>query len=71
MADAAAGAHGKRPVRIPDEEAAKTSKANGTLIAGWFQGLTEFELLEAKEGRNFLKYSQQVAADGVPSKPSN
>lgn len=65
MADAAAGAHGRRPVRIPDEEARKTGKTNGTLVAGWFQGLTEFGLLEAKEGRNFSNsLSQRSAAEG-------
>jgi hypothetical protein len=64
MADAAAGAHGKRPVKIPDEEASKTSKANGTLIAGWFQGLTEFELLEAKEGRKKLPEVQSANCCG-------
>ncbi|KAF6765141.1 class II aldolase/adducin domain-containing protein [Ephemerocybe angulata] len=49
MADAAAGAHGRRPLKIPDEEALKTSRTNGTMGAGWFQGLIEFQLLEFRE----------------------
>ncbi|KAH6918649.1 class II aldolase/adducin domain-containing protein [Coprinopsis sp. MPI-PUGE-AT-0042] len=53
MADAASATHGRPPIQITDEEAAYTKKANGTLIAGWFQALPEFQLLEAREGKSF------------------
>lgn len=52
LADAAAGAHGRRPIAIPAEEALLTYKGNGSQVAGWFQALPEFQLLEAKEGGN-------------------
>jgi len=55
MADAAAAGRGARPVKISDEEAAYTTKANGSMRAGWFQGLTEFQYLEAQEGKRYSK----------------
>lgn len=70
MADAAAAAHGRRPLQIPEADALYTSKANGSMVAGWFQGLTEFQLLEAKEGGNVFT---RAAAAPQPSAvtPSN
>ena len=50
MADPAAAAYGKRPIQIADEEAYLTWKLAGTAQSGWRQGLSEFELLEHKEG---------------------
>ncbi|EAU88311.1 class II aldolase/adducin domain-containing protein [Coprinopsis cinerea okayama7 len=58
MADAAAGAHGRTPIKISDEEAAYTAKSNGNLMAGWFQALPEFQLLEAREGVNFESWKK-------------
>jgi len=55
MADAAAAGRNARPVKISNEEAAYTSKANGSLRAGWFQGLTEFQILEAEEGKSYQR----------------
>ena len=55
MADAAAVTHGRAPIQISDEEAAYTNKANGSLFAGWFQALPEFQLLEAREAKTFKK----------------
>ncbi|KAJ3521871.1 hypothetical protein NMY22_g12131 [Coprinellus aureogranulatus] len=71
MADAAAEARGGRPIRIPDEQAHKTCKTNGSLMAGWFQGLTEFGLLEAKEGRDFSSQQSAADIDSSDTKPSN
>ncbi|PPR03538.1 hypothetical protein CVT24_007024 [Panaeolus cyanescens] len=53
MADAAAAGRGRSTITIPDEEALVTYKTNGSLKAGWFQGLPEFQLLEAREGNKF------------------
>ena len=53
MADAAAARTGRSTVLIQPEEALITGRANGSLEAGWFQGLPEFELLEAREGNTF------------------
>jgi len=53
MADAAAARTGRSTVVIQPEEAFVTRRANGSLKAGWFQGLPEFEFLEAREGKTF------------------
>lgn len=53
MADAAAAGTGSVTVKISPEEALATYKSNGYNAAGWFQGLTEFGLLEAQEGKSF------------------
>lgn len=52
-ADAAAAGRGLATMKIPSEEALATYKTNGYNAAGWFQGLTEFGLLEALEGKTF------------------
>jgi hypothetical protein len=59
MADAASATYGRPPIQITDEEAAYTKKANGTLFAGWFQALPEFQLLEAREGKTFKQVTQK------------
>lgn len=69
LADAAAGARGGRPIRIPDEEALKTSKMNGNMAAGWFQALPEFQLLEARERVTFAFNKGKDTKDDL--KPSN
>ncbi|KAJ2930810.1 hypothetical protein H1R20_g6290, partial [Candolleomyces eurysporus] len=69
LADAAAGGRGGRPVRIPNEEALKTSKTNGNMTAGWFQGLPEFQFLEAREGVTFALNKGKDAKGEM--KPSN
>lgn len=53
MADAAAARTGRSTILIQPEEAFVTGRTNGSLKAGWFQGLPEFELLEAREGKTF------------------
>ncbi|KAF8959023.1 class II aldolase/adducin domain-containing protein [Flammula alnicola] len=53
MADAAAARNGRATIKIAPEEALVTYRTNGSLAAGWFQGLPEFELLEAREGKSF------------------
>jgi ribulose-5-phosphate 4-epimerase/fuculose-1-phosphate aldolase len=53
MADAAAAGLGKTTVKITPEDALNTYKTNGSVQAGWFQGLPEFELLEAREGKSY------------------
>ncbi|KAF4615053.1 hypothetical protein D9613_002999 [Agrocybe pediades] len=53
MADAAAAGTGRKTVKIPPEDALNTYRANGSLRAGWFQGLPEFQLLEAREGKSY------------------
>jgi len=53
LADAAAAGRGKSTVKISAEEARNTNKTNGSLYAGWFQGLLEFQLLEAREGVSY------------------
>jgi len=50
MADAAAAGSGRRTVKISPEDALNTYKTIGSVQAGWFQGLPEFQLLEAREG---------------------
>ncbi|KAF9030777.1 class II aldolase/adducin domain-containing protein [Panaeolus papilionaceus] len=57
LADAAAAGRGRIPITIPDEEALTTYKTNGNLKAGWFQGLPEFQLLEAREGKSYTPRS--------------
>lgn len=69
LADAAAGARGGRPIRIPDEEALKTSKMNGNMAAGWFQALPEFQFLEARERVTFAFNKGKDIKDDL--KPSN
>lgn len=54
MADAAAAGKGRATVKIPLEDALNTYRANGSLKAGWFQGLPEFQLLEAREGISYV-----------------
>ncbi|KIM49189.1 hypothetical protein M413DRAFT_438355 [Hebeloma cylindrosporum] len=53
MADAAARGTGKSTVKITPEDALATYKVNGSFSAGWFQGQTEFELLEAREQKSY------------------
>jgi len=53
MADAAAAGSGKATIKIAPEDALNTYKTNGSRQAGWFQGLTEFEHLEAREGKSY------------------
>ncbi|KAH9484337.1 Meiotically up-regulated gene 14 protein [Psilocybe cubensis] len=53
LADAAAGGTGRATVKIAPDDALNTYKKNGTLRVGWFQGLPEFQLLEAREGKTF------------------
>jgi len=53
MADAAAAAHGGKPVLIDHEQAADTARIIGSQRAGWYSGTTEFVLLEHKEGVAF------------------
>ncbi|KAF8902074.1 class II aldolase/adducin domain-containing protein [Gymnopilus junonius] len=50
LADAAAAGSGRSTVKISPEDALNTYKTIGSLSAGWFQGLPEFQLLEAREG---------------------
>ncbi|KAJ2913741.1 hypothetical protein MD484_g6670, partial [Candolleomyces efflorescens] len=69
LAEAAAGARGGRPIRIPEEEALKTSKMNGNMVAGWFQALPEFQLLEARERVTFAFNKGRDAKGDL--KPSN
>ncbi|TFK29875.1 class II aldolase/adducin domain-containing protein [Coprinopsis marcescibilis] len=59
LADAAAANYGRKPIQISEEEAAYTYKVNGSNAAGWLQGLSEFELLEAREGRAFGSTAKQ------------
>ncbi|KAF8150074.1 class II aldolase/adducin domain-containing protein [Crassisporium funariophilum] len=53
LADAAAAGKGRTTVKISREEAHATYTTNGSLEAGWFQGLPQFELLEAQERRSY------------------
>jgi len=55
LADAAARGSGKSTVKITPEDALATYKVNGSSAAGWFQGKTEIELLEAREGKKSYK----------------
>ncbi|KAF8163241.1 class II aldolase/adducin domain-containing protein [Crassisporium funariophilum] len=53
LADAAAAGRGRLAIKIAPEEALATYTTNGSAQAGWFQGLTEFGLLEAREGKAY------------------
>ena len=53
LADAASNGSGHPTIKVTPADAAATYRTNGTPQAGWFQGLTEFQLLEAKEGKTF------------------
>lgn len=53
MADAAAAGLGRATVKIDPADALNTYRTNGNLRAGWFQGLPEFQLLEAREGKKY------------------
>ncbi|CAA7271762.1 unnamed protein product [Cyclocybe aegerita] len=56
LADAAAAGSGQATVKITPEDAICTYKTNGSLRAGWFQGLPEFQLLEHREGLTYKSY---------------
>jgi hypothetical protein len=51
LADAAAAGRGKAPIEINKAEAEATFK--GISRGGWFSGLPEFQVLEAREGQKF------------------
>jgi len=51
--DAASSGSGRPSISISDADAAAAYQTNGPHHAGWLQGMTEFQLLEAKEGRTF------------------
>ncbi|KAI0362354.1 arad-like aldolase/epimerase [Trametes cingulata] len=53
MADAAAAGTGQKTKKIPAKEAAFTHGVVGTMYAGYFNGLSRFQLLEAEEGVSF------------------
>jgi hypothetical protein len=53
LADAAAAGRGINTVKISEEEAEATGKLIGSLRAGWFNALPEFQALEAREGQKF------------------
>lgn len=53
LADAAAAGRGTNTIRISDAEAEATFKHIGRSSAGWFSGLPEFQMLEAREGRRW------------------
>lgn len=59
LADAAASGTGRKPIRIDHEDAFLTHKTIGSPYAGWYSGLVQFQLLEAKEGVKF-KFSEKV-----------
>ena len=50
LADAAAAGTGGTTIKIGQEEAAYTHGVVGTMHAGFFNGLTHFQALEAREG---------------------
>ncbi|KAI0636766.1 arad-like aldolase/epimerase [Trametes polyzona] len=52
-ADAAAAGTGRKVKKIPPKQAAFTHGVVGTMYAGYFNGLSRFELLEAQEGVSF------------------
>jgi len=54
LADAAAGGRGGETIKIPHEDAQMTYNATGTAYAGYFSGLPEFEILEAREKMKFI-----------------
>jgi len=53
LADAAARGTGKSTVKITPDDALAAYRVNGSFTAGWFQGLIEFELLEAREQNSY------------------
>lgn len=53
-----ADASGTKPILIDEDEAADTYATIGSHRGGWFAGLPEFEVLEAKEGVRF-EYKKQ------------
>jgi hypothetical protein len=53
LADAAAAGRGIQTKKIPEADAEITFKAIGSNLVGWFSGLLEFQLLEAREGQKF------------------
>ena len=53
MADAAAAGTGRKPIPIPPKDAAVAHAVVGSMLAGWFNGLPHFQLLEAHEGVAF------------------
>lgn len=52
-ADAAAAGTGRKTRKIPPKQAALTHGVVGTMYAGYFNGLSRFQLLEAEEGVSF------------------
>lgn len=52
-ADAAAAGTGHKTRKIPPKQAALTHGVVGTMYAGYFNGLSRFQLLEAEEGVSF------------------
>jgi len=65
MSNAAAGGRGISCSIISPEVAAATYKTNGTLWAGWFQSLPEFQLLEAREGNTLAAAMKKAATKSV------
>lgn len=53
LSDAAAAGRGQSTIKINQEEALATSKKNGSMYVGFFQGRLEFQLLESREGVTF------------------
>jgi len=53
MAEAAAATSEAKPIKIGHEDAAYTGKTVGSMMAGWFSALPQFQLLESKEGKKF------------------
>jgi len=53
LADAAAAGRGAATVKIRADEAKDTYRTVGTMRAGWFSGLPQFDVLEAREGVSF------------------
>lgn len=53
LADAAAAVRGIYTKKIPEADAELTFKTIGSSFSGWFSGLLEFQLLEAREGQKF------------------
>jgi hypothetical protein len=53
LADTAAAGRGIKTVQISEVEAETTFNVVGSLRAGWFSGLPEFQALEAREGQKF------------------
>ena len=59
LADAAAAGAGRNTIKIAAEEALITYKTNGVPMAGWFQALPEFQILEAREGKSVASLQQR------------